>query len=546
MKEDASVKKTDKIYVTGHRNPDTDSIVSAMAYAALRNALGDREYTAACLGRVSDETQAVLDRFGSKAPPLLENVRTQVRDLDYDTPPTLNAAATISRAWEVLHGGKIAAMPIVHEDGRLFGMLSAGDIATYDMSTVHDPHVENVPLYNLLSVIEGKLLNAAGQMVDTISGDVTIALPASRKNLLFAGRESIVVCGDQPDMIRLALEQNVRCVIACQTEISEELRSLPTESCLISTPIDAYRAVRRIHQALPISRICRTTDMVSFHLDDYIDDVREIILQSRYRSYPILDENERVVGTLSRFHLLRPRRKRVVLVDHNEVAQSVRGLEQADILEIIDHHRLADIQTGNPIYVRNEPVGSTNTIVAEMYQDKGLMPSETMAGLMAAAITSDTVMFKSPTCTQRDIDMAHRMARIANVSLEELGELIFSASGGDDRTAEELLRGDFKEFHIAGHDLAVSQITCADSDHMMERREEFLKEMAAMKKKKGYDMILLMLTDVLLEGTRLLYLGDEQSIAQAFNCKVADNTVFLPQVMSRKKQVIPALSALWG
>ncbi|MBE6962647.1 MAG: putative manganese-dependent inorganic diphosphatase [Ruminococcaceae bacterium] len=536
----------DTIYVTGHRNPDTDSIVSAMAYAALRNSLGDREYTAACLGRLSDETQAVLERFDSKPPQLLENVRTQVCDLAYDTPPTLNAGATIGRAWEVLHGEGISAIPITNEDGTLFSMLSAGDVAAHDMSSVQNSRVENVPLYNLLSVVEGKLLNSAGQMVDSISGDVVIALPTSRKNLQFSGKDSIVVCGDQPDMIRQALEIGVCCVIACQAEISEELRTMPTETCLISTPLDAYRAVRLINHALPISRICKQEGMILFHLEDYIDDVREIVLQSRFHIYPILDENEKVVGTLSRRHLLRPRRKRVVLVDHNEVAQSVRGLDQAEILEIIDHHRLADIQTGNPIYVRNEPVGSTTTIVAEMYQDKGLMPSEKMAGLMAAAITSDTVMFKSPTCTRRDIDMANRMARIANVSLEELGHMIFSASGGDNRSVEELLKTDFKEFHIAGYNLAVSQITCADSDHMMLRKEEFLSAMEAMKKGRGYDMILLMLTDVLLEGTRLLYLGDEQSIRQAFNCKVGDNTVFLPKVMSRKKQVIPALSALWG
>ena len=186
----------DTIYVTGHRNPDTDSIVSAMAYAALRNSLGDREYTAACLGRLSDETTAVLERFQSKAPQLLENVRTQVCDLDYDTPPTLSAKATIGRAWEVLHGESISAIPIVNEDGTLFSMLSAGDVAAHDMSSVQNSRVENVPLYNLLSVVEGKLLNTAGQMVDSISGDVVIALPASRKNLQFAGKECIVICGD--------------------------------------------------------------------------------------------------------------------------------------------------------------------------------------------------------------------------------------------------------------------------------------------------------------------------------------------------------------
>ena len=356
----------DKIFVTGHRNPDTDSIVSAMAYAALRNALGEQEFTAACLGRVSDETQAVLDRFGFEAPQLLGNVRTQVRDLDYDTPPMLDSGVTISRAWQVMQSNRISAIPVTKEGGKLFGMLSAGDVAAYDMSSVREAHVKEVPLYNLLSVIEGKLLNDAGQTVDSVSGTIAVALPTSRRNLLFSSKDSIVICGDQPDMVRYAMEIGVSCVIVCQAEVEEELRAMPTETCLISTPFDAYRTMRLISHALPAASICKTDDLVSFHLDDYIDDVREAVLQSRFRSYPILDENEHVVGTLSRFHLLRPRRKRVVLMDHNEKAQSVPGLDQAEILAIIDHHRLADIETGNPIYVRNEPVGSTTTIVAEM------------------------------------------------------------------------------------------------------------------------------------------------------------------------------------
>ena len=220
------------------------------------------------------------------------------------------------------------------------------------------------------------------------------------------------------------------------------------------------------------------------------------MLKSRYRCYPILDENDRVVGTLSRYHLIRPKRKRVVLVDHNEAAQSVPGLDQAEILEIIDHHRLADIQTGAPIYFRNEPVGSTTTIIATMYQEKGLMPSEKLAGMMAAAIVSDTVMFKSPTCTQRDRSMAERMARIANVSLEELGQQIFSASWSDDKTPEELLFTDFKDFHIAGHDLGVGQITCVNSAHILERKQEFLDIMQQTMQERHYSLMLLMLTDV--------------------------------------------------
>ena len=514
----------DTIYITGHRNPDTDSIVSAMAYAALKNALGQRQYEAARLGQISDETQTVLDRFGFQPPKLLNNVRTQVRDLDYDTPATLSAAATISRAWRTMQKDKISAIPVANEDGTLFGMLSAGDVANYDMSSVRNPKVGEIPVYNLLSVLEGKILNQGGEMRDVISGEVTIALPASRENLVFS----------DPG------------IIVCQAEVDPELLAMQTDTCIISTAYDAYRAVRLIYHAMPISSICKNKDLVCFHLDDYIDDVQNTVLESRFRAYPILDEEERVVGTLSRYHLLRPRRKQVILMDHNEKAQSVPGLDQAEILEIIDHHRLADIQTKNPITVRNEPVGSTTTIVAGMYQDKGLMPTAKMAGLMAAAIVSDTVMFKSPTCTQRDIDVANRMARIANISLQALGQVIFSASGGGAKSAEEIFRTDYKEFHIAGHNLAVSQVTCMDSDQLLQRKGEFLQLMSSLQKKQGFDMVILMITDVLLEGTQLLFVGDRDSIRQAFNVEDAEDVVFLPKVMSRKKQVIPMLSALWG
>ena len=536
----------DTIYITGHRNPDTDSIVAAMAYAALQNAMGSRQYQAARLGQISDETQIVLDRFGFQPPRLIDNVRTQVRDLDYDTPPTLSPAAAISRAWQTMQGGKISILPVANEDGTLYGTLSAGDVANYDITTVRNPRVENIPVYNLISVLEGKLLHESAGTPDMVSGEVTIALPASRENLLFSSPDSVVICGDQPDMVRRALDLQVNCVIVCQGEVAPETLEQAGSTCVISTPIDAYQALRLIFHALPIARICKSHDLVCFHLDDYIDDVQNAVLESRFRAYPILDEAERVVGMLSRFHLLRPRRKRVVLVDHNEKSQSVVGLDQAEILEIIDHHRLADIETKNPIHVRNEAVGSTNTIIAEMYQEKGLMPSANMAGLMAAAIVSDTVMFKSPTCTQRDVDIANRMARIASVKLEDLGQAIFSASCGDDKTAEAMLKTDYKEFHIAGHNLAVSQITTMDSDRLLKRLEEFLSVMTATREKRGLQSVVLMITDVLIEGTQLLFVGDEDTIRQAFNIKGETNYAFLPKIMSRKKQVIPMLSALWG
>ena len=493
-----------EIYVVGHRNPDTDSIVAAMSYAALRNALGDRDYVAAYLGHVSDETQRLLDRFGLQPPQLIQNVRTQVADLDYDTPPALNATVTMDRAWHIMREQRISAIPVVNEDGTLYGTLSAGDIATYSMNTISEPRVEALPLFNLLSVIEGRVLNDTGDLVDSVTGDVVIALPQSCENLLWNGREHIVLCGDQPDMIRRALETNVGCLILCQTEVDQTLLADAQNTCIISSPYDASRVARLIYQAIPISRPCHTDDIVCFHLSDYIDDVREVVLKSRYRCYPVLDQNEKV-----------------------------------------DHHRLADIQTTQPIRVRNEPVGSTNTIITGMYQEHGVMPSPAMAGLMAAAILSDTVMFKSPTCTKRDVAMAERMARIANVSLNELGKLLFDGSF-DGKSAEELLHSDFKEFHIAEQNLGVGQITCLDSEDMLQRREEFLEAMRHDQEDHHYDMVILMLTDVLMEGTQLLYVGSDDVIRNAFSAEPKDNSLFLPKVMSRKKQIIPMLTALWG
>ncbi len=536
-----------EIYVSGHRNPDTDSIVAAMAYAKLRNALGDREYKAVRIGAINDETQHMLDHFGFEPPEFIKSMRTQVRDLDFDRPPELNCSVTMDLAWRTMREGEIATMPIVNDDGSLYGMLSAGDIASYDMETIYSSHIDELPIFNLLSVLEGRLVNECSSLVDSVSGDVTIALPQSFDDAALISPETILICGAQPDVIKNALEHGVNCLIICQADISQELADCSGPTCIISTPLDARQVSRLIFQAIPINRVCKTTsNIVCFHLDDFLDDVREVLLKSRYRCYPVLDEQEHVVGTLSRFHLLNPRRKRVVLVDHNEAAQSVIGLDQVEILEIIDHHRLADIQTRQPISVRNEPVGSTNTIITAMYQEHGVMPSPRMAGLMAAAILSDTVMFKSPTCTKRDIAMAERLARIAKIDLDELGRELYSVSGADDKPAEELFKTDYKQFHIAEKNLGVSQITCVDASHLLSRREEFLSMMAKLKKDMDFDCVILMITDVLLEGSYLLYIGSDDEIQQAFSVTPKDNCVFLPGVMSRKKQVIPMLTALWG
>lgn len=536
-----------RVYVVGHRNPDTDAVVSAMAYAALRNATGDRDYVAGRLDHLSDETKRMLTKFGFTSPIRIKDVRTQVNDIDFDRPPVLEPSATLDRAWKTMNDDGTTSIPVVNSDGTLFGTLSAGDIASYTLNTVNNPRVSELPLFNLLGVIEGQIAKD-GKCVDTISGDIAIALPTNGDLPSFSDSDKIVLCGNQPDMIRYSLEKNVNALILCGFNIDKALieEYKDSETCVIYTPFDALRTSKMICQSMPIERVCAREDIVCFHLTDYIDDVRETILKSRYRSYPVLDEEDKVVGTLSRFHLLRPRRKNIVLVDHNESVQSVPGLDQANLIEIIDHHRLADIQTSQPINVRNETVGSTTTIIAEMYQESGVTPTPAMAGLMVSAILSDTVMFKSPTCTERDKVLANRLARIAGISIEDIGAELYDSSNVNDQSAEHLIKTDFKEFHIAGQMLGVSQIICVDSKSVLTRKEEFLETMSMIKKKNGYDMILLMLTDVLIEGTVLLYIGSDDTIQNAFSAEAHDNELFLPGVMSRKKQIIPMLTALWG
>ena len=534
-------------YVCGHRNPDTDAIVSAMAYASLCNMLGENGYVAARLGHLNDESSFLLKKFDLQPPVFLHTVRTQVRDIDFDRPPLLGESVPVSHAWAMLqeHPG-MSAIPVINEDGKLFGMVTAGGIAENDMQAIQSPVVRDAPVFNVLSALEGQIINSENDVFDSISGEMTIALPTQGGSLRGVKEGSVVLCGEQEDVVEQALAMKAGCIILCQCSLAEKYNGIHSETCIISTPFDAWRAARLLYQAVPVSRMATQDGVVSFHLDDYLDDVRDAVLQSRYRSYPVLDENDLVVGTLSRYHLLRPRRKRVVLVDHNEVAQSVPGLEQAELVGIIDHHRLGDVQTGYPVFMRNEPVGSSTTIVATMFQEHGLLPGVKLAGLMAAAIVSDTVMFKSPTTTPKDRKIAERLARIAGLDLDQLGREVFSASSAD-KPADVLLKTDFKEFHLGDHSIAISQITTMDAENMMRRRSEFLECMAKMQEDRHYDMILLMLTDVLREGTQLVFLGDQEIIRQAFGIgEIRDNTVYLQGVVSRKKQMVPALAQLWG
>ena len=536
----------DSVYVIGHKNPDTDSVVSAMAYAALNNALGENNYIAARAGHLNTETSFLLQHFGFQPPVYLRSVRTQVADVDYDTPPSIGAGVPVSYAWHMLHNEEdsVSQLPITEEDGHLFGVVTAGGIAENDMRSVSDPTVASVPIFNLLSALEGHIINSEEDIFDEISGEVVIALPGDATDIKPG---TIILCGNQKSVADQAIEAGASCLIFCGTSLGEEYRNRSCPTCLIVCPYDAYRAARLIFQSIPVGRIACTDNLKFFHLSDYIDDVRDVVLQTRYRSYPILNEEEKVVGTLSRYHLIRPRKKKVVLVDHNEVGQAVSGLDQAEIIAIIDHHRLADVQTGNPVFMRNEPVGSTTSIVAAMYQEHGLMPSPALAGLMAAAIISDTVMFKSPTCKPHDKILAERLARHAGINCEELGKAMFSRGVSPDMSAEDLVKADMKEFHLGSHSLAISQITTVYSEHFLPRSADFIKVLEKIKSDRQYDIVLMMITNVLKEGSELLFVGDEEVIRNAFAVEdIHNHHVFLPGVLSRKLQIVPALSQLWG
>ena len=537
------------INIIGHQNPDTDSICSALAYAWLKNR-GSLTglYEARRAGHVNRETRFVLQHFGVEPPRLCTDVSPQIKDIDIRKQAGIDGEMSLRAAWNLMRDVEIDTLCIVDSDNELQGLITIKDIADANMD-LFDTAVlaaANTRCTNLLETLEAELVvGSADAHID--SGNICIGTsPEIMEELVKPG--DLVLVSNRYETQMCAIDCGAQAIIVCcGSAVPRTIVARAQEKgcAVLATPYDTYAAARLISTAAPVRHFMRTKELLKFSVNTPIEDAKKVMASVRHRYFPILDENGKYCGVVSRRNLLNLHRKQVILVDHNERTQAVDGLEQADILEIIDHHRLADIQTGAPIYFRNEPVGSTATIIASMYQERGLLPSDRLAGLMAAAIVADTVMFKSPTATQRDHRMAERMARIANISLDELGQAIFSASM-DNKPTESLLFGDFKDFHIADHDFGVSQITCIDSKRMMERKDEFLAIMKKTMEERGYTLMILMLTDVLLEGTQILYIGDGDIFAHAFNTQLKDHTCFLPGVVSRKKQIIPMLSALWG
>ncbi len=439
-----------KVYVIGHKNPDTDSICSAIAYAELKRRITGKFYEARRAGQINEETKYILDRFGVEPPEFLDNVSLQVKDMDINRMKGIDGNVSIKDVWEMMKARNMKTMPIVSGDS-LEGLITIGDIATSYMD-VHDSKIlakAQTPYENIKKALDGSMVSSASSAQYT---DGKVAIAASGTDIMedFIEKGDLVILGNRYEAQLCAIELEAACMVICQgTKVPDLIKRLAEEKgiAIISTPHDAFTAARLINQSIPVRYFMSRENLTTFDADELVDDIRETMAKKRYRDFPVLDEKGRFIGFISRRRLLGARKKKVILVDHNERSQSIDGISDAEILEIIDHHRIGSVETVEPVFFRNQPVGSTSTIVAQMYKENDVEISKTMAALMCSAIISDTLLFRSPTCTPADRRTCEELAGIAGINMEELARSMFNA-GSDlsGKTAEEICAMDFKQF----------------------------------------------------------------------------------------------------
>lgn len=539
----------DVIYVTGHKNPDSDSICAAYGYAEFKNKTGEIPAIAVRLGNVNRETQFILDSFGVKAPKFLETVKLKVEDLNMDKIGPITPDVSLKMAWTIMKDKNLKSIPVADNNNHLVGVLSISNLTSSYMD-IWDNAILNKSNTSIESIID--TLSAKEIYINTnisvFPGKLSVAAmqPDSMKELVTEG--DITIVGDRPEVHEALINLKVSLLIITGShKLSDNLIGLAKKNgvTVISTPHDSFTASRLIIQSIPVSYVMAKDNLVTFSTDDLVEDIKDIMVQTRYRSYPILNDERKVVGTISRYHLISDYKKKVIQVDHNERGQSVDGLDEATVLEIIDHHRVADVQTSQPILFRNEPLGSTSTIVGKSFFENGIKPSREAAGLLCGAIISDTLLFKSPTCTKQDIQMCKKLAKIAGIeSIEDFAKEMFKAGTSlKGKTVEEIFNQDFKPFKIDDFKLGVAQVNTMDIEGFMPLKEEMLKYMSKKADEGRFNMVLLLLTDILNEGSQILVVGkDKEMIETTFNTKIENDTAFLPGVLSRKKQVIPHIT----
>lgn len=543
------------IHVIGHTNPDTDSLCSAIAYAYLKNEIAkqqnkedEEKYIARRAGQINAESKFVLDYFNAEIPDYLGDIRTQVMDIDVNCVDGVDENLSIKKAWKIMKEGMLQTIPIVASKGTLKGLLTIEDIAKSYMD-VYDSHVlanSETPFRNIIETLDGELLH--GDPDETVkSGKCLIA--AANPDLMesYIEKDDIVILGNRYESQLCAIEMGAKCIVVCDGAMVSFTISRLAENhgCfIVKTPYDTFTASRLINQSIPIGYFMKSENLVTFGRSDFIDDIRETMAKKRYRDFPILDWNGRYVGMISRRSLLGARKKKVILVDHNEPAQSVDGIDEAQILEIIDHHRIGSIETLGPVYFRNQPLGCTATIVYQMFQEYKMEIPQKIAGLLCSAILSDTLIFRSPTCTDFDKKAAHALAEIAQIEPEDYAAKMFQAGSNLlVKSPEEIFYQDFKKFVLGEVTLGVGQInsmTAKELDDIKDKMNPYLQK-ALMEHE--VEMIYFMLTNIMEESTEVLCAGTgarELAIA-AFALPKDTEKIVLKNVVSRKKQVIPAL-----
>ena len=544
------MKKPERIFVIGHKNPDTDSICSAIAYADIKNrTTQNKKYIPKRAGQINEETRYVLNRFGAQPPAYLGNIGTQVKDMDIRTSPQADKNMSLKNTWDLMQENGIVSLPIRDKDGCLEGLVTIGDIAKTYMDTTDSYLLSNArtQYQRIAETVGGEVVEGNGHGY-FVKGRVLVGTANPKMLEGYVEEDDMIIMGDREEDHLQAISQNVSCIIVgLNIVVSEKVIKLAHEKniVIIRSPYDTFNIARLINQSIPVSFVMKRDNMVTFNTEDFTDDIQDVMIKNRHRAFPVINPHGKCIGTISRRNFLDMHKKKVVLVDHNEVDQAVDNIEKAEILEIIDHHKLGTLQTMTPVAFRNEPVGCTGTILYEIYGEQRLEIPEKIAGLLCAAIISDTLMFRSPTCTQTDKIAASALALIAGIKIEEFAREMFSAGSNlKDKSPEEIFYQDYKKFIGEGNvSFGVGQISSMDSEELKEIKEKLMPFMVSECGRHDITRVYFMLTNILEESTELLFYGEgSQQMAEiAFERKPDGDTFSLPGVVSRKKQLIPAM-----
>ena len=542
---------SDLVYVSGHRNPDTDSICSAIAYSYLLNATNKYNAIPVRLGEINRETEYVLKRFGVEHPVLLKTVKQKVEDLNYDKVTVFSKDLTLKTAWFLLKQQNLKSAPILDEHGQLLGLLSTSNIIEGYMDQWDSEVLKKAktPVENVIDTLEANVIYL-NESLKVVEGDIHIAaMSGSEAKKRIHENDVVIVGGDRSDDLEELISVKPSLIVLTGSLTADENVVKKCEEqgiSIISTPFNTYQTSQQIVQAIPVEYVMIKGDIKTFSTDDTLDYMKEVMSETRYRGYPVIDLNNRCVGSISRFALLKGLRKKVILVDHNERGQSIPGIEEADILEIVDHHRVADIQTVGPLLFRGEPLGSTATIVTKMFDELDVeMPSH-IAGLLLGAVVSDTLLFKSPTCTPVDTKIAKKLAKIAGVDIQEFAMEMFKAGTSlVGKTVDEIFNQDFKKFSFDNLQVGVAQVNSMDIEGFLPYKKDMLDYMNKFAEDNNLEFTLLLLTDIINANSEIFVGGPRPELVEkAFNVQLTECQGTLAGVISRKKQVVPAITAI--